>query len=188
MSKSEFGTMRKFKVLFLSLVMFISGCVDWVEDKQDLVKFVNNAKATPAGKIQPIPEFKPYRSFVYEGATMREPFIALVQAVEEEQQEEVAENPGGLQPDLERKKEYLESFAIDQLTMVGTIVKRDDDLWALVRDSNSEIHRVGLGSYLGLDYGEVVELDEQQIVLSEIVSNGRGGWMKRSRNLVLSGQ
>lgn len=174
------------KLLCLLLTFMLSGCVDWVEDKNDLIQFVNKAKSNPGGKIEPLPEFKPYRSFVYEGSSMREPFVELVYADEMDKEEEVVVNNGGLQPDLDRKKEYLESFAVDQLEMVGTIVtKADETLWVLVKDSNAEIHRVGLGDYMGLDFGRIIEMNEQQIVLSEIVTNGRGGWMKRSRNLVL---
>lgn len=176
--------------LILAFASFaLTGCVDWVDDKQDLTQFVNKAKAMPAGKIEPLPEFKPYHSFVYEGSAMREPFVELVAVSESEVDDPASPVGGGLQPDLARKKAYLESFAVDQLSMVGTIFKKDDDsLWALVKDSNSEIHRVTLGDYMGLDFGQIVELDEQKIVLSEIVTNGRGGWMKRSRNLVLSEQ
>lgn len=175
----------------LVATLLLSGCVDWVDDKQDLVQFVNKTKAAPSGKIKPLPEFKPYHSFVYEGASMREPFVELVPYSEPE---EVVDNEpkaeaGGLQPDLERQKEYLESFAIEQLEMVGSIFKKDEQaIWALVKDSNAEVHRVGKGSHMGLDFGLVVDVDEQMIILSEIVTNGRGGWMKRSRNLVLSGQ
>lgn len=175
----------------LVATLLLSGCVDWVDDKQDLVQFVNKTKAAPSGKIKPLPEFKPYHSFVYEGASMREPFVELVPYTEPE---EVVDNEpkaeaGGLQPDLERQKEYLESFALEKLEMVGSIYKKDEQaIWALVKDSNAEVHRVGKGSRMGLDFGLVVDVDEQMIILSEIVTNGRGGWMKRSRNLVLSGQ
>ncbi|MGI1669517.1 MAG: pilus assembly protein PilP [Neptuniibacter sp.] len=178
-------------IFLLVATLLLSGCVDWVEDKRDLVQFVNKTQAAPSGKIKPLPEFKPYHSFVYEGASLREPFLALVpysEPAEIEDSEPKAE-AGGLQPDLERQKEYLESFALEQLEMVGTIYKKDDNaIWALIKDSNSEVHRVGAGAFMGLDFGMVVEVGEQGIVLSEIVTNGRGGWMKRSRNLVLSGQ
>ena len=178
-------------IYLLLATMFLSGCVDWVEGKQDLVQFVNKTKAAPSGKIKPLPEFKPYHSFVYEGASMREPFLALIpyEELEEVEEAEPKSAVGGLQPDLSRQKEYLESFAVEQLKLVGSIYEKDSNaFWALIKDSNSEVHRVGTGAFMGLDYGLVVEVDEQMVVLSEIVTNGRGGWMKRSRNLVLSGQ
>lgn len=177
-------------IRFLALLIaFISlpGCVDWVEDTQDLAKFVANTKAKPAGKIKPLPNFEPYHSFVYEGASMREPFEPLVpvQAVEATS----GSDTEVLKPDFERQKEYLETFALDKLEMVGTIYKKDEQrLWALIKDGNSEIHRVTEGNHMGLDFGEIVTLDEREIVLLEIIKNGRGGWMQRSRSLALSEQ
>ena len=105
---------------------------------------------------------------------------------EEESEDEAA---NGIKPDEAREKDYLETFALDKLTMVGTITEKvDNQLWALIRDQNSEIHRVTVGDYMGLDFGVIKSLDERKIELIEIVTNGRGGWMKRPRNLALDEQ
>lgn len=182
--------MTRFFLILLLCVQF-SGCVDWVGEKNDLKVFVADAQASPKGAIQPLPEFKPYRSFIYEGASMREPFVALLPiSVDYDEGEEANEQVySGIKPDESREKDYLESFALDKLVMVGTITEKvDDKLWALIRDQNSEIHRVTLGDYMGLDFGEIKSLDERKIELVEIVTDGRGGWMKRPRNLALDEQ
>lgn len=173
-------------VLLLNSFLLV-GCVDWVEDKQDLVAFVDEAKKIPGGRVEPLPEFKPYHSFVYEGASMREPFEPLIPIVPID--EDKLAGDGGkndLQPDEAREKSYLETFAIDDLAMVGTITGLDDgQLWALIKDSNAELHRVKVGDHLGLDFGEIVQLNEQEIQMVEIVTNGRGGWMKRPRSMTV---
>lgn len=178
-------------LIVLFLLVQLTGCVDWVGDKSDLKVFVADAQAKPQGIISPLPEFKPYRSFVYEGASMREPFVALLSFVADEQvEDEINDDTGnGIKPDETREKDYLETFALDKLTMVGTITEKvDDRLWALILDQNSEIHRVTIGDYMGLDFGVIKSLDERKIELVEIVTNGRGGWMKRPRNLALDEQ
>lgn len=186
--------MRSIRVLvhsifFIHVSLLLSGCVDWVDDKSDLVKFIAKAKATPVGDIEPLPEFEPYHSFVYEGAAMREPFVALVPAIIDDSQQDLTEDTSELKPDDNREKEYLETFALDALLMVGTIRKQDGgNLWALIKDKNSEIHRVSVGNFMGLDFGKIVSLDERKIELVEIVTNGRGGWMQRPRSLALSEQ
>ncbi len=175
-------------VVFVSLTL--TGCVDWVDGIEDLKVFVGKAKAAAPGKIEPLPESKPYESFVYEGASMREPFRPLLP----EQPELVDGDTGavvdnGIKPDAERIKDYLETFSVDDLEMVGIIFKRgQQSSWALVRDPNAEVHRVTVGDRMGLDYGEIVSLDERKIQLKEIISNGRGGWMFRSRTLALEEQ
>ena len=186
------GMTHHSRIIILPLLFsLLTGCVEWVEDTSDLKEFIAKAQARPAGSIEPLPEFKPYHSFVYKGASMREPFVPLIPlSVSDNVDEEVnAEPDNGIKPDDVRDKDYLESFALDQLNMVGTInQKADNTLWALIRDPNSEIHRVTVGSYMGLNFGEIVSLDERKIELVEIVTNGRGGWMKRSRNLALAEQ
>lgn len=172
--------------LALSLVTIMStGCL-WVEDTTDLRQFVSTTMDKPGGKIEPLPEFKAYESFVYEGSSLRDPFQPLLPTSEAD---EVAGPDSGIKPDEDRPKDYLENFAIDQLKMVGTITPLDmGGLYALVRDNKGEIHRVTVGDHMGLDYGEVVEVNDQTVKLVEIISNGRGGWMKRPRNLALPEQ
>lgn len=171
--------------LALLLSLSLSGCI-WVDDTEDLQRFTREQQARPSGKIEPLPTFKPYESFVYEGASLRDPFRALVRTSPE--REDVA-GASAIQPDRERPKEYLEAFAVDELQMVGTITEPGKDrLWALIKDPNQEVHRVSTGNYLGNDYGEVVAISERELELVEIISNGRGGWMKRPRTLTLEEQ
>jgi len=163
----------------------LSACL-WVEDTADLKEFVAETLARPSGQIEPLPEFKPYESFVYEGSSLRDPFRPLVLA---EEADEIVGDGSNIKPDENRQHEYLESFAIDQLTMVGTITPLGQrGLVALVRDNKGEIHSVTVGDYMGLDNGKVTEVNEQAVKLVEIVSDGRGGWMTRPRNLALSEQ
>lgn len=163
----------------------LSGCL-WVEDTADLRRFVADTQARPVGRIEPLPEFKPYESFVYEGSSLRDPFVPLVPAT---QAEELIGDDSGIKPDENRPKEYLERFAIDQLSMVGTITSLEQQgLTALVRDNKGEIHRVAAGDHMGLDHGEVMEINEEALKLVEIISDGRGGWMKRPRNLAMPEQ
>ncbi len=172
--------------IILLLAGTLSGCIVWVDDLDDLQAFVQTARAVPAGGIEPLPEYKPYQSFVYKGASLREPFRAL--RLEQETAPRALElaQENNLAPDLQRHKAYLESFSLDDLRMVGSIrVANQAAYWALVRDTHQAVHRVKVGDFMGLDYGEVTAIDDGQIKLQEIISNGRGGWVKRSRTLAL---
>ncbi|MFC6670219.1 pilus assembly protein PilP [Marinobacterium aestuariivivens] len=164
------------------LAAFTGGCI-WVDDTSDLRMYVQQTQARPPGKIKPLPEFKPYEAFIYQGASLRDPFQPLIELVVEEEE---APPPSDLKPDTERPKDYLETFPIDSLSMVGTITSLDGgNLWALLKDPKGEVHRVSNGDHLGLDYGQVEAVSEQGIELVEIIENGRGGWMKRPRSIAL---
>ena len=69
--------------------------------------------------------------------------------------------------------------------MVGTL-ERDGSSWALVRMSDSTIHRVKPGNFAGENHGKIVNITESEIELTEIVEDGLGGWMERQAALALS--
>ena len=170
--------------LFCLLPMLLQGCIVWVDDPKDLAHFTRETKAQPSGRIDPLPEYKPYQSFIYEGASLREPFNPLRNEQVREEAEVVLPKGQQLKPNLDRAKDLLEEFAIEDLLMVGSI-KLGGKEWALIRDTNGAIHRVTLGDHMGLDYGEVVGLDSHGIEIEEIISDGRGGWIKRPRYVEL---
>ena len=68
--------------------------------------------------------------------------------------------------------------------MVGTYLQ-EDNYWGLVEDPEGDLYRVSLNMYLGQNYGEVVEINEYEIVVSEWISDGLGGWKKRQSELAL---
>ena len=167
--------------LLVAIILGLQGCI-WIEDTNDLRNFVAERSSRPVGEIQPLPEFKPYEAFVYQGASLRNPFRVMMPDVVEE-----PDVISDVFPDPDRLPEYLEGYAVDNLQMVGTITSpmNAEDFFALIKDPLGEVHRVQLGDYLGLDNGKVIGLSERRIELSEIVSNGRGGWMKRPRTITL---
>ncbi len=168
--------------MLILLTALTGGCI-WVDDTSDLRTYVQQTQAKPPGKIAPLPEFESYEAFIYQGASLRDPFHPLIELVAE------AEDQGpvsDLKPDTARVKVYLETFPVDGLNMVGTITSLDGgELWALLKDPKGEIHRVSNGDYLGLDYGQVLEVSELGLEFVEIIENGRGGWMKRPRVIAL---
>ena len=42
--------------------------------QSDLQKWIETTKKKPGGRIQPLPEVKPYETFVYSSANLRSPF------------------------------------------------------------------------------------------------------------------
>lgn len=171
-------------VFIIALTFMMTACV-WVEDPDDLRQFVQQVRQAKAPPIKPLPEFKPYHSFVYEGASLRDPFQSLVQINDtSHESKDVAIVDNGLRPDSDRPKSYLEEFSLDSLKMVGTI-GMSNKRWALIKDNEGEVHRVSNGDYMGLDYGQVMTVSNGFIELKEIVPNGRGGWMTRQRSIVM---
>lgn len=168
----------------LTIAVVLAGC-SGEEGYRDLDEFMSEARDTPRGEVEPLPEFEAYEAFTYAAADRRSPFEPPAEveiALEEDDEEPESE----IQPDEDRPSEPLERFAIGDLAMVGTL-QRDDEgrLYALISDGQGGIHRVTVGNYMGENYGRVERVTESQIVLREIVSDGRGGWVKRPRTMSL---
>lgn len=166
-------------VASLVAVLSVGGC-SFGGNHSDLESYIAEIKARPQGAIEPLPPLRTYDAYIYNVTAKRSPFDAPVEV-----KELVQQGDPKVQPDWNREKEYLESFSLDALTMVGTLTK-DGTFWALVKDGVGSINRVKLGNYLGKDHGKIVSASPTQIDLVEIVSDGLGGWLQRPRTLKLS--
>ncbi len=149
-------------------------------DMDDLDQYINEVKARPGGRIEPLPEITPYEVFTYvaDAEGVRSPFVPDTP--------QVASTPGGgIRPDTERSREFLEGFPLDTLNMVGTLYI-GDTMYGLVQTSDGLIHRVVPGNYLGQNDGRINDINESEITLVEIISDGIGGYIERDAAISLS--
>ncbi len=165
-------------LLLAAPLLLVAACSGSEHD--DLRAWVEKVKSRPGGKIKPIPEVKPYDTFVYVEDDRRDPFSPYFEAVRQPEA-----NPG-LRPDMNRKREALEEFPLDSLKYVGTLEKKGK-LWALIAAPDNTVYRVQVGNHLGKNFGEIVEISENQIKIKEIIPNGAtGGWVDREATLTLA--
>ena len=128
------------------------------------------------GRVDPLPQVRSYEPVPYKGESMLDPFvpgrIVVTQAAG------TGGGGGGVQPDLNRPKEPLEAFPLEQLQMVGTLAQKKD-MYALVR-AGSNLFRVKKGNYMGPNFGVITAIDDGQINLKEVVQDSGGDWVERS--------
>ena len=157
------------KITLISLIAFLllSGCAN--QDMSDLRSYIDEVKSRPPSGIEPIPEIKQVIGFVYAAKNRRDPFTP--QEEETAATETVLDN--GVRPDPNRRKEELESFALDSLRMVGTL-EQDEQTWGLIKTSDGTIHRVSPGNYMGLNDGRITRISEEKVELIELVPTGSG--------------
>jgi type IV pilus assembly protein PilP len=141
----------------------------------DLNRFVEATKKEPGGRVEPLPEVKPYDSYVYSSSAMRSPFV-----------------PGGSRgaasgprPEVQRNREFLEQFSLDALRMVGTL-KLDNQSFGLVQVADGRVQRVLVGNHLGQNDGRITEIVSNKISLIELVPDGLGGYIERPAALALN--
>ena len=148
-------------------------------DMDDLDRYINEIKAKPGGRIDPLPEITPYTVFMYiaDAEGVRSPFMPDTP--------QASTVGGGTRPDRDRSREYLESFPLDTLSMVGTL-DMDGTNYGLVQASDGLIHRVTPGNYMGQNDGRITEISESEIALVEIISDGIGGYIERDAAVSLT--
>lgn len=169
--------LRLFVVALLS-VLLLAGCS---RDMRDLEEWVAEMNRRPANRIEPLPQVQPYETFTYVAGERRSPFVA-----DSAIQRQIANaGGGGLQPDFERPREFLEEFPLDTLRMVGTI-NLQNQMYGLILSTDGSVHRVRIGEYLGQNHGRITEITETRINLIEIIPDGTGGWAERRAAVALS--
>lgn len=175
--------MRRFSKIaaFALLAIGVAGCGS--SDRfGDLQAFMDEVESRPKGRIAPLPEFRSYEAFAYSAANLRSPF--------EPPQVIKPVAPGiarsNVKPDPNRVKQFLEQFNVAQLQMVGTLSQRAN-VYGLIEDSEGGVHRVRDGDYMGTDHGRIVGIDEDRIEMIEIVADGTGGWIERTRTVSIGG-
>lgn len=169
------------KRYFLLMFLFLMGCNN---SFNDLNEFIAHQKTKPVKPIDPLPQLKPHEVFEYNASAARDPFSNDLEVVDEVEQAALAVTEDGRGPDLTRRKEFLESYPLDSLLMVGTY-QQEEDYWALVVDPEGTIHRVAQGHYLGHNHGLVTAIYENEIQLQEWINDGLGAWRERSAAMAL---
>jgi len=175
------GSLLKFALLGTLLVL-LSGCG---ESFGDLRQFVEQIRAKPPGRIEPIPEFQPYQNFEYTSHDLRDPFKLVDFRRPELNEEELNKLTSGLRPDIDRIKEPLEDFPLDTLRLKGTIDDKEGIKWGLIFAPDNTIHRVIEGNYVGQNHGRIIAVSDQTIELTEIVPDGLGNYIERSSAITL---
>ena len=145
--------------------------------QSDLQKWIADTKKKPGGRIQPLPEVKPYETFVYSAAKLRSPF--------QPQGPGAGNGQASLRPSTRRNREFLEGFSLDTLRMVGTF-KVGSNFYGLVQSKDGLVHKIQPGNYLGQNDGKVTEITGGKISLVEIIPDGLGGYIERPASLALT--
>jgi type IV pilus assembly protein PilP len=148
-------------------------------DVDDLTAYIDEVKSRPGGRIEPLPQIKPYETYQYAVGQARSPFMPDTPQV-------VDQGPaGGPTPVKNRNKEYLEQFPLDTLSMVGTL-ERQGKTFGLIQTKDGLVHRVLPGNYLGQNEGRIVAVRDAEIEVEELVANGIGSFFKRTAAIGLN--
>ncbi len=169
--------------LMLACVLLLGACSSGSQ-YADIREFMTEVEKKPRGTIAPLPEFEPYQAFTYGASNQRSPFEppAVIVQKTKEQRRNI-----DIKPPQDHVKQYLERFNITSLQMVGTL-QRDDQIVALIQIQDEWVlNMVQVGDYMGTAWGKIESISDTRVDITEIVSDGVGGWLRRPKTIELKG-
>ncbi len=156
----------------------LSGCSG---DQDELQQWMEQQKREVRPNVPPLSPPKKFDPQPYLALSSVEPFSTqkLVVALKQE-----ARQPNSLlAAEVNRRKEPLEAYPLDNLAMVGSVSKQGRQ-YALLK-VDSLLYQVKVGDYIGQNYGKITKISETEIALREIVQDAAGEWIERVTTLQL---
>ena len=151
------------------------------EQYGDLRKELDQLTKDVRGRVDPLPQVKPYEPVPYKAFDEVDPFKPS--RIDVVASGAALAGASGIKPDLNRPKEPLEAFPLETLRMVGTL-SQEKETYGLVK-AGPNLFRVKKGNYMGLNFGVITAIDESEIKLKELVQDGGGDWVERVSSLQL---
>ncbi len=167
------------RVLLVACVALLAACEG--EQYSDLKKELNEMTKDLRGRVDPLPQVRPYEPVPYQAENEVDPFRP--DRIEVAAAAGTGPAASGKQPDLDRPKEPLEAFPLESIQMVGSLTQ-GRETFGLVK-AGPNLYRVKKGNYMGQNFGVITGIDEVQISLKELIQEGSGEWIERASSLQL---
>jgi type IV pilus assembly protein PilP len=158
--------------LTLPIVVGLVGCSNANDDLQTWMK---NESGNMKGQVTPLPPVTPFTPVGYIGREIGDPFAPKKNSTK------VTSSA----PDAKRKKDFLESFSLDRLLLVGTI-KRQGILWGLVKAPDGTVSMVKNGDYMGQNFGKITTVKDTGLQIKESVLDPQGDWLDRQVDFTIT--
>ena len=156
----------------------LAGCAG---DQDELTQWMEQQKREVKPNVEPLSPPKKFIPQPYAALGAVEPFSTQKLTVALKQE---ARQPNSLlAAEINRRKEPLEAYPVDSMTMVGSVM-RNGQQFALLRVDNL-LYQVKTGDYLGQNYGKITKISETDVSYREIVQDAAGEWIERSSALQL---
>jgi type IV pilus assembly protein PilP len=147
----------------------------------ELRQWMEQQKREAKPSVTPLLPPKKFLPQPYEAGAGVDPFSTQKLSVAIKQE---ASQPNSLlTAEINRRKEPLEAYPLDNMTMVGSLT-RDGRRYALLRVDNL-LYQVKAGDYLGQNFGRITKISETEITLREVVQDAAGEWIERTSTLQL---
>jgi type IV pilus assembly protein PilP len=169
------------RLLCLLAAVLAAGCAP--SNESELRQWMAEVRQQVRPVAETVPEPKEFTPYSYESRALVDPFDAQKVVMAVARQQQVRATTSAIRPDLERRRETLEGFPLDQIKMVGTM--RQSNVNIALLESGGATHMVRVGNYVGQNFGLVTRISETEVQIKEIVQDAAGEWVERPAKLEL---
>lgn len=169
---------RLWPLLAVALSLGLSACGS---DNDELQVWMDQERQQVRPNVQPLSPPQKFNPQAYAGMDGVEPFSA--QKLAGALKQEARQPNSAVAAELNRRKEPLEAFPLDSMSMVGS-VQRKGQPFALLK-VDGLLYQVKAGDYIGQNYGKILKISETEVSLREIVQDAAGEWIERPTTLQL---
>ncbi|MDO9237905.1 MAG: pilus assembly protein PilP [Aquabacterium sp.] len=166
---------------WLAVSLAVMGLAACSGEQEELQAWMDQQRHEVQPSVQPLSPPQKFNPQTYAGAEGVEPFSS--QKLTGALKQEARQPNSAVSAELSRRKEPLEAFPLDSVTMVGS-VNRKGVPFALLK-VDSLLYQVKVGEYLGQNYGKIMKISETELTLREIVQDAAGEWIERPTTLQL---
>ena len=160
------------------MALLLSACGS---EQDELSQWTEQQKREVKPSVQPLSAPRKFNPQGYLALAGIDPFSTQKLSVALKQE---ARQPNSLMSfEVNRRKEPLEAYPLDSMTMVGSVSKSGRP-YALLRVDNL-LYQVQLGDHVGQNYGKITKISETDVALREIVQDAAGEWVERNSALQL---
>ena len=171
--------MKAITFITAGAALLLAGCS--ASDVREVQDWMAQVKKDTKVSVKPIPEPKTFIPFAYTARESLDPFTPNKLLAELARAAETSTDR--LKPDTARRKEFLESYPLDTLSMVGTMEKGGIS-YALVQ-IDRQVYQVRAGQHIGQNYGTVIAVSDGAVTIKEVVQDAGGDWVERLAKLEL---
>jgi len=172
---------RKKKLKYAAMAAAALALTACSANLDELRQWIEVQRHAAHATIKPLLPPKKFLPQPYEAAGGVEPFS--VQKLSVAIKQEASQPNSLLTAEMNRRREPLEAYPLDSMSMVGSIT-RQDQRYALLRVDNL-LYQVKAGDYLGQNFGRIMKISETDITLREVVQDAAGEWIERTSTLQL---
>lgn len=168
-------------VSLIALVTITAGLAGCGANIDELRTWMDQQRREVKPNVTPLSPPKQFDPQAYLALSMVSPFSSQKLVVAARQ--DVREPNPLLTAEMNRRREPLEAYPLDSMSMVGSLNKLGRN-YALLRVDNL-LYQVKVGDHLGQNFGRVTRIGESEIGLREVVQDASGEWIERTAALQL---